>query len=486
MRKLSCKNIISLVLLLGLLAALFLCGQRISLEAKNKHFAVVMTEASAAQIRDLPDTVQIFDGSVYQKRAVLLVEDDAQYSYVPDEGIDQMLSQFPAGSDRGIAGVRCFHLTEKYAARYNTLGYTGAEEIENILYRAVTDRNIRLIWLEPFVDAETGETITDGGIYAQLLENLCLRLQRHGLTLDAEYSLFPVHTPGAALLLLTAFGVAAGGVLLLITAFGLDEQWGIVLLVVCCIGCAVLYALRAGLAVSVFALSAAAIFPCLALQLAAKLFAVTRTERLGRELLSFGCSLAQCFLIALMGGFFVGALQSSTEYLLAIDNFRGVKLSQLLPILFAVWILLRQLCPLKEILSGKKYILLLALLLLLAIVALFILRTGDGVLSVSVLEQRFRNTLEHALLVRPRTKEFLLAWPCFALACILCRCGAKRFCWPFFILSAPGFSSVVNTFCHSRAPIWVSTVRSLLGALIGLALGLVLTALFHRTRKPQD
>jgi mannose/fructose/N-acetylgalactosamine-specific phosphotransferase system component IIC len=84
--------------------------------------------------------------------------------------------------------------------------------------------------------------------------------------------------------------------------------------------------------------------------------------------------------------------------------------------------------------------------------------------------------------VRPRTKEFCIAWPCFGIAWLLCQRGAKRRAWPFVLLSVVGFSSVVNSFCHSRTPVWVSGVRGALGLLIGLAVALVLTALFHKSK----
>jgi hypothetical protein len=44
---------------------------------------------------------------------------------------------------------------------------------------------------------------------------------------------------------------------------------------------------------------------------------------------------------------------------------------------------------------------------LIAAVALFIIRTGDGLIAVGTLEQRFRNLLEDLLIAMPRTKEFL-------------------------------------------------------------------------------
>ena len=62
-------------------------------------------------------------------------------------------------------------------------------------------------------------------------------------------------------------------------------------------------------------------------------------------------------------------------------------------------------------------------MILAAVGTVYILRTGDGMLSVSVGEQRARNWLERVLLFRPRTKEFLIAYP--AIAAAYC-CAAHR------------------------------------------------------------
>ena len=128
---------------------------------------------------------------------------------------------------------------------------------------------------------------------------------------------------------------------------------------------------------------------------------------------------------------------------------------------------------LRDILSGKKTLIALLVIAVLGVLAVFLMRTGDGLLSVGTLEQRFRNLLERVLITRPRTKEFIVAWPCLALACALAAAGAKRWLWPFALVSTIGFSSVVNTFCHSRAPVWLSCVRSVLGLAAGLAIGMI-------------
>ncbi|MBR4057954.1 MAG: hypothetical protein IKK00_07495 [Oscillospiraceae bacterium] len=487
MRDKASRILLCAILLIGLLAALVLCAFRSVLELKNNRVSVLMTAEAATMLDALPEQVQLFDGALLWEGSVLLVEDKNQYSYVPDESINALVEQSALGAGKNsLPCVRCFHLTEEYAARYNTLGYPGAEEIENMLYRAVTDRNIRVIWLEPMVDAQSGQTVTNGEIYAEMLESLSARIARHGLVLDARASLFPAYEPNTLLLLLTAFGAVAAGVLLLRAAFSLPEKWIIPLLVIGCAASGAALLLVWETAILLLSFASSVIFPCLAFRYAEKRMEAAQSGTLGKALCACAGALCASFLIALAGGFFVGAAQSSTEWLLAVRNFRGVKLASILPLLFAAYLVLRRLCTPRELWRGKRYILIFALVIVAAAAAVFLLRTGDGMLSVSTLEQRMRNALERQLLVRPRSKEFLAAWPCFGLAFALCARGARRWACPFAILSTIGFSSVVNTFCHSRAPIWLSTLRGIYGLLPGLALALVLAALFHKAQAHEN
>ena len=117
---------------------------------------------------------------------------------------------------------------------------------------------------------------------------------------------------------------------------------------------------------------------------------------------------------------------------------------------------------------------LLCLLVILAAVGtVYILRTGDGMLSVSVGEQRARNWLERVLLFRPRTKEFLIAYPAIAAAYCCAAHRSRLTAWLFGVFGAIGFASIANTFCHIRAHFLVSLLRTGIGLALGLVLGAI-------------
>lgn len=481
------NRILTAVLLLGLVCALLLCGIRFGLEMKNTKVMLFMSASDLERLSadsgiSLEYYVNQFKSAgiaVADKiplgGAVGLVEDEKQYSHNPIEGFDSAAYEGEM--------VRVFQLIPKFAARYAVLGYEGPEEIENMFYRAVTERNIRVLWMTPFTRGGTGELVSDPQPYVQVAENLGRRIARHGLSLGDGFSAFERYIPSPLLIIGVFWGTCAACAFLCLSVF---RRFNPLLMLPALAVCVPAYYAAPELSVSGFALLASIAFPCLGIWHAAE-----RLETAGKDLRPapvkiYLSTFARVFVISIIGGVFIGALQSSSLYLLAIYNFRGVKLSQILPLAFAVYIIFRKLYGgrgirgvISEVLSGSKFLAALLVLVLICGAVLFILRTGDGTLSVGVLEQRFRNWLEKVLIVRPRTKEFLVAWPCLAAAFGLVSLGWKRYAWPFAVIAAVGLSSVVNTFCHSRSPLWLSFTRSVLGALIGIAIGLVILVLLR-------
>jgi len=117
----------------------------------------------------------------------------------------------------------------------------------------------------------------------------------------------------------------------------------------------------------------------------------------------------------------------------------------------------------------------------------YIERTGhDSSIQVSSLEMIIRNALEDILLARPRSKEFLFAFPSVIM---LAYTSIRRFrLWPvlFGLASVIGMTSVVNTFMHIRTPLYLGFIRTgysfLFGAVIGIA-GILVFEAAHRLYK---
>ncbi len=427
---------------------------------------------------DSPPQEQVLTALEETGGVLVLMENEAQTADILPEGWSL------TGWDGDI--VKCFRLTDYLRARYQVLGYDGAEEIVNICFRAVVDRGMTMAWLSPFLDRE-GSTVTDLGIYQDMLRQLENRLGSVGYSFGEA-----VPVPGLTLsplsLAMMGVGVFALAVVVFCRVFSIRKTLAAVVLFV--IG--VLESFGGAFAATELQRSALALLCALVFAAAAVVWMGHQLDKLGQwnqrwPLGSYLVTAVLAAAIAMAGGLYVAAILGSRDYMVILSLFRGVKLSQMGVYLFALvwlaWALLHR--PgnrLRE--DGRALIdenrrhwqlkLLLLILFFAAVCIIFILRSGDNMMSVSVMEQRGRNWLEATVFCRPRTKEFLIAWPALALACLCAARGKRLFAWLFGVLASVGCASVVNTFCHIRAHVLVSLARTGLGLLFGVVFGLVL------------
>lgn len=200
-------------------------------------------------------------------------------------------------------------------------------------------------------------------------------------------------------------------------------------------------------------------------------------------------------LIALCGAMMTAAPLSSTDYMLELGIFRGVKAAQLAPLAFFCVLFLayyglfekdRQTNTLqiRDVAGALRWTIPVWTLALLAAVGAvgyyYLARTGHETdVTVSSVEIILRNILENNLLARPRTKEFLAAFPCAMLAAY---CAVRRL--PFWtglfgLVSAIGLTSVCNTFMHIRTPLYLGFVRTGYSLVLGMVLGVIYVCCFE-------
>lgn len=419
---------------------------------------------------------QVLDALHESGSTLVLIEDRNQTGCVLPDGY----------SLNGYTGsmVKGFWLNQTFRARYQALGYSGAEEIVNMLYRAVVDRGMTVLWLTPLTDA-AGETVAQPAVYTQLLQDLAQRIAPAGYSYGGITGI-PAKTVSPVLLMLCGIGVFAAAIVLLGVFVSLRARWLRVLLFA--LGCAESVGgalLAPALQSTALALLASIVFPCLSVAaLAAMLRDCAPTRpRIGRYIGMTALGTA----ITFWGCCYIGAILSGSEYLLVLRLFRGVKLSQLAVyaggmLLLAMALLHTRGCSVRDDLRTLRQEnsrhwrrkLLCLLVILAAVGTVYILRTGDGMLSVSVGEQRARNWLERVLLFRPRTKEFLIAYPAIAAAYCCAAHRSRLTAWLFGVFGAIGFASVANTFCHIRAHFLVSLLRTGIGLVLGLVLGILI------------
>jgi|CXWL01.1.fsa_nt_gi MFS family permease len=202
--------------------------------------------------------------------------------------------------------------------------------------------------------------------------------------------------------------------------------------------------------------------------------------------------------ISLLGGMSVAGLLNGLPYFLRADQFSGVKLAVFLPIAVVGWLYFVKLSDSKTALgSPVRWTQALIGIGFLVVLGFMMTRTGnDNPAGVSGFELQLRSLLENLLVVRPRTKEFLIGYPALVVGiAMLGRCQAsdefkqKWGGWTALALmvGALGITSMVNTLCHLHTPLIIGFVRIgfglAIGGIIGIALWFALCRVFPELKK---
>jgi len=389
--------------------------------------------------------------------------------------------------------VRAFSVMPYIQKRYKFYNYEGAEEIENTMYRAITERNIRLIYFKPFKYNDLSY-VTNLSEYQKTFATLKNRLAAHHISLG-KFSVMPENIPSTALRTLLASGLWAALLLLLSQMWTIRPVIRWCLLILGLAGSAVLFRFVPSLGGELTALGASVFFPSLAglylIRSMKALYVSDAPQSFGATLFQGVGTLAVTTALSLIGGLIVGGTLSGSEYLLEMEIFRGVKASQLMPlvVMTAVYLYafgyrrsrteiktrLHFAGDLKAILFEdiKIYYLVLAGIVG-AIGYVYIARTGHETnITPSDFEMISRNFLENMLLARPRTKEFLLAFPIIVSGFVFARYHFKKLIYPAALCGMIGLTSVANTFSHLRTPVYLSVVRTGYAIAFGAVLGIL-------------
>jgi len=417
-----------------------------------------------------------------------LIENTTQLQNILQYGVNDIVKS------TGYDAVRIFSVWDYIQNRYQYYGYEGAKEIENTLFRAVVERNVRLIYFKPIKEFKDQHVyVTDLDEYKTMFSNLESRLDEHNIEFGSKASVMDQYQVSIWSKIAMALGCVAAAILLIRAILPISRRFKIGLLALGALGAAGAYTVMPGYAELITSFAAAVIFPCVA-----TLFIVRQskeladtlepTERLpkiiGLGILTLVCGVV----ISLMGGLMTAAPISSINYMLEIDIFRGVKVAQLLPIMFFAAAYLAyygfgeskkypgklEYHDLREMMNAsiKVWMIILGIILL-GVGYYYIERTGhDSSIQVSSLEMIFRNALEDNLIARPRSKEFLFAFPAVML---LVYTSIRKFkLWPiiFGLASVIGMTSVDNTFMHIRTPLYLGFARTGYSLLFGIIIGI--------------
>lgn len=423
-----------------------------------------------------------------------MIETNVQRENIKQTGVEE------TAQATGCNAVRVFSMWDYVQYRYAYYGYEGAEEVANCIYRAIVERNIRAVYFKMVKATDDLHVyITDPQVYRDLFDSLDQRLAAHGISRGRASVMEDYQVPSLALLAV-GLGAGVGGALLPDTFLPMKRKWTLLLTgaaVVCVAGAwKVLpnsFRLLASFASAVvFACLAAAFFLMAAKRTGQKL---DQNAGLLKILPRSIAILAIAAAISMAGAMMTAAPLSSTGFMLEMGIFRGVKAAQLLPLAFFCLLFVSyyglfekdrkndHLDP-RDIFTALGWTIPMWAVLLMAMVGLagyyYLARTGHETgVTISDTEMIFRNDLEYLLLARPRTKEFLVAFPGIMLA-VYCAVRRLPFWTALFGLAGTiGLTSVCNTFMHIRTPLYLGFVRTAYSLLLGILVGALMIAGFE-------
>lgn len=417
--------------------------------------------------------------------AIGLIESSTQREHLEGEGLNDLVE------DSGYNALRVFTMWDYIRERNKYYNYEGAEEIENTMFRAITERNVRVIYFKPFFEEEKStKYLTDEAEYERTFKSLENRLNEHNIKLGRAEAIREFHI-GSKRLAVLAFGITLASIFLFIKMFNIQDKRANYLYILSIPAAFVPLVMR-NLAEKGFAFAAAVVFSGLGIYFfmaqIKKIYETPKEYSIPKILIYSTVILTGAIAISLSGAVFVDAMLADTKYFLEMDIFRGVKFAQILPFgIFAMMFLIYFLN--KDMVDSFKSVVNTTIRLLnkeikiyygiiagiIGIVAyVYISRTGHETnIQPSSIEMISRNFMEYVLLARPRTKEFLIAFPGFFAAVYAANKKSEFFTGLFMLISAIGTSSVINTFSHLRTPIYLSLARTIIALGFGIVIGCI-------------
>ncbi len=361
--------------------------------------------------------------------------------------------------------------------------------------KAARERNIRLIYVRMF-DMSSPDPLAANSEY---VSKISAGLKKEGLSIHQAH---PFKDPGVGVFarIVMAAGVAAGLMLLILSVVSLPARLVRIGTIVAVLMFAAMAAPGIAIGLKAVALASAIVFPTLAVLYAG---AWTPDEssarRLGVYLWPSVVRFAGAVAISMTGGLFIAGLLARLSFMLHIDQFGGVKLATVLPLMFLAfayaagigwrpdsWDAQKARVIERARAIGSQPLLMWQTglgFVLLVMVAVLVLRSGNepGV-GVSSIELKFRSFLDAILFVRPRTKEFLVGHPALIFGIMAALGGRRNLASVLLVIGAFGEISLLNTMCHIHTPVAISIARGIIGAIVGILFAIVLVHLFFRQR----
>ncbi len=424
--------------------------------------------------------------------AVVMIETPVQRQFVEQTGLPALVEKMDYQAVRALSTFDFIRDRYDYQIPFHHRG----EEVANTYFRAITERNISVVFFKTYT--RSGRLLdVPSEHYKMNLAVLKQRLAAHGIanisadwnTATDNFYMVGYHVDHR-LVGIVALGVVAALFLLINLFYQLPNSINLLFSILATLAVGSVYILNIKVASFnlLFGLLATMVFALLSVYYivwqARRLYDLEQPLTFGKVFLRGATVLLTAILLSLVGAAFEISFYADSKFLLEMAIFRGVKVSQLVPLMVAFLIAVYYFG--KEIL-GKvdltrsqqlKYVLdlnvkiwqVLVAFALLLLVALLLLRSGhEKSIGTPSIELFFRNTLEYFLYARPRNKALILGFPIVII--FMHVVNGKKHAWSypvFAFLAAIGQVDILNTFSHLRTPLDLSIIRVFLAFLLSL------------------
>lgn len=329
---------------------------------------------------------------------------------------------------------------------------------------AARERNMRSL-LVRFFDITTPGANLQGNL--NYVASIQTGLIESGFTLDQPYEK-PASIPASTILMAMVGTAVIAGVMLILLEMRLPKLSLLTLIGGIAIWLALLL-VNPTMAKKMMALLSVITFPTLSCLLIMK----PEARSIGKSVVA----LLKLCAISYIGAVLMVGLLADILFMLKLDQFIGVKLAHVVPIVAVPFILYiwneeKPLTFVKQLLEKAldyKWTMLGVLVAVAGVI--YLSRTGNSGAELSAAESMMRTFLNDVMGVRPRSKEFLIGYP-FTL--LLFWLGASRKNWLLTIPAIIGQVSLVNTYAHIHTALIMSMQRSFNGLVLGIAVGLLL------------
>lgn len=444
--------------------------------------------AKGKKLEELP-IAKLAQGLEDRNIALGFIESSSQGGYLDTEGMPQLarLMEYEATGNYLTWDFIQSKFDFKIPFHHN------GEEISNIFFRGITTRNIRIISLKPFV--LDNRYIADPAAYKKVLDDLASRLAIHGIA-PGPLQTMQYFNPSPYYKIIIGAGIMAACLMILDNLFQIKQRLLYILFgfgMLCTVAVYGKLLSLEGIASKAFALLGAMAMPTIAVFLMVsilkQLYHSRTSEGKAKSAVMSLVWTSLLLTICIGGAFFAMAMLAHSRYLLGLDAFSGVKPSQMIPMLMTPIIYVAYYGykrgyksnevgitgqDIKRFFNDEIRIWQVMLLATGAVLLLvFMTRSGNTSGDPSIVEALLRNGLELVFPARPRTKAIFVGIP--VLVVLFYHAYTKRYesiAWVLCFIGSIALVNTVNTYSHMKAPIYLSTYRTMAELLVGGIIGL--------------